>query len=67
MPNWQSVDEAYAGLMAVQKTFEECLDIVIRHRNGGALPALEILAAEVDKLTRLLLAALGAQAAANAT
>ena len=58
MPNWQSIEDAYARLLKVREAFDHALAAVIESRNVGALPVMEILTREVDQLTREILTAL---------
>ena len=60
MPDWQIVEEAYNSLVKVRAAFDDALALVIDGRNAGALPVIELLASEVEHLTRALLAAFGA-------
>jgi hypothetical protein len=59
MPDWQKIDEAFAHLVRVRAAFDEGLRVVIANRNAGALPVLEILAAECDKVIAEVLAEFG--------
>jgi hypothetical protein len=59
MPNWQSIEEAYARLLQVQEAFDNAIKAAIEARNAGSLPVLEILAHEVEQLGRAVLAAFG--------
>lgn len=55
MPDWQIVSDAYARLLAVRSAFDDALAEAMQEANAGALPVLELLAAEVEHLTRNLL------------
>lgn len=55
MPDWQIVSDAYARLLQVRTVLDNAVTEAIREANAGALPVLELLAAEVEKLTRHLL------------
>jgi hypothetical protein len=55
MPDWQIVSDAYARLLQVRIVLDNAVTEAIREANAGALPVLELLAAEVEKLTRQLL------------
>lgn len=55
MPDWQIVSDAYARLVQVRTALDSALTEAIREANAGALPVLELLAAEVEQLTRGLL------------
>ena len=59
MPDWKSIDEAYSRLLSVRAVCDKALAVAIEGRNGGALPALELLVDEVEQLTRAVLAAFG--------
>lgn len=59
MPNWQIVDEAHVRLVKVREALDKGFAAIIEGRNAGALPVIEILAAEVQQLTLAVLAALG--------
>ena len=58
MPNWQIVSDAYARLLHVRSAFDSAVMEALQEANAGALPVLELLAAEVEQLTRSLLDAL---------
>lgn len=62
MPDWQSVEEAYASLKAVRVVFDDALALVIQGRNSGAVLGLEVLAREIQNLTQALLSLLAAPA-----
>ena len=55
MPDWQIVSDAYARLLQVRTVLDKAVTEAIREANAGALPVLELLVAEVEKLTRQLL------------
>lgn len=55
MPDWQIVSDAYARLLQVRTVLDNAVTEAIREANAGALPVLELLAAEVEHLTRALL------------
>ena len=55
MPDWQIVSDAYARLLQVRIALDSAVTEAIREANAGALPVLELLAAEVEQLTRSLL------------
>jgi hypothetical protein len=55
MPDWQIVSDAYARLLQVRTALDNAVAEAIREANAGALPVLELLVAEVEKLTRHLL------------
>lgn len=55
MPDWQIVSDAYARLLQVRTVLDNAVTEAIREANAGALPVLELLVAEVEKLTRHLL------------
>lgn len=55
MPDWQIVSDAQARLLQVRTVFDSAVAEGIREANAGALPVLELLAAEVEQLTRSLL------------
>ena len=55
MPDWQIVSDAYARLLQVRIVLDNAVTEAIREANAGALPVLELLVAEVEKLTRQLL------------
>lgn len=59
MPNWQSIEDAYARLLKVRMASDSALAAVIESRNVGALPVLEILTREVEQLTHEVVATLG--------
>lgn len=59
MPNWQFIEEAFARLLKVREAFDNAVAAAIDGRNSGALPVLELLANEVDKLAKEVLAAFG--------
>jgi len=55
MPDWQIVTDAYARLLQVRNVFDNGVSEAVRDRNAGSLPVLELLATEVEHLTRALL------------
>ena len=55
MPDWQIVSNAYARLLHVRSAFDGAVTEAIREANAEALPVLELLAGEVEHLTRSLL------------
>ena len=55
MPDWQIVSDAQARLCEVRTVFDSAVHEAIREANAGALPVLELLAAEVEHLTRSVL------------
>ncbi|MEO7056814.1 MAG: hypothetical protein ABI143_08420 [Caldimonas sp.] len=58
MPIWQEVEDACERLTAVRVMLDEAFRDVIESRNAGGLPGLEILVAEVERLTRSVMDAL---------
>jgi|KBSMisStandDraft_5_1062788.scaffolds.fasta_scaffold1394332_2 hypothetical protein len=58
MPDWQIVTDAYARLLQVRDAFDNAVTEAVRECNAGSLPVLEVLAIEVEHLTRALLDAL---------
>ena len=48
MPDWQIVSDAYERLLRVRSAFDDALTEAMREANAGALPVLELLAAEVE-------------------
>jgi hypothetical protein len=63
MPDWQIVTDAYARLLKARALFDAALVEVIGARNSEAVPMLELLAAEVERLKRAVLDSLGSSAA----
>ena len=55
MPDWQIVSDAYARLLQVRDAFDNAVTEAVRDRNAGSLPVLEVLALEVEHLTRAVL------------
>ncbi len=55
MPDWQIVTDAYARLLQVRTVFDNAVTEALRGTNAEALPVLELLAHEVEQLTRALL------------
>ena len=55
MPDWQIVSDAHALLLHVRTVFDNAAHEAIREADAGALPVLELLAAEVEHLTRSVL------------
>lgn len=58
MPDWQIVSDAYTRLLQVRVVLDSAVAEAVREANAGALPVLELLAAEVEHLMRSLLDAL---------
>ena len=65
MPDWQIVSDAYARLLQVRTVLDNAVTEAIREANAGALPVLELLVAEVEKLTRQLLDSFRSTSAAS--
>ena len=65
MPDWQIVSDAYARLLQVRIVLDNAVTEAIREANAGALPVLELLVAEVEKLTRQLLDSFRSPSAAS--
>ena len=55
MPDWQIVSDAYARLLQVRSAFDNAVEEAIREANAGALPVLEVLAAEAEELLQAFL------------
>ena len=66
MPDWQIVSDAYARLVQVRAALDSAFSEAIREANAGALPVLEVLAAEVEHVTQCLLDAFRAAPAIEA-
>ena len=50
MASWERVAWAHQRLVIVRSKYDDAMDCIVRTRNDGALPVLEILVAEVDRL-----------------
>ena len=59
MPDWQIVTDAYARLLMARAHFDAAVVEVIGTKNSEAIPVLELLAAEVERLKRAVLDAFG--------
>lgn len=55
MPNWQSVQDAVDQLASVQTVLSDALRLSIESRNAEAVPALKVLAQEVEQLLHRVL------------
>lgn len=65
MPDWQFVSDAYARLLQARSVFDAAVMEVLEMKNAGARPALEVMAAEVEHLTRSLCEAFGPRSAVD--
>ena len=65
MPDWQIVTDAYARLLKARALFDAAFVEVVGARNAEAVPMLELLATEVERLKRAVLDSFGPIAAAS--
>ena len=59
MPDWHIVTDAYARLLKARAVFDAAVVEVIGARNPEAVPVLEMLATEVERLKRAMLDSFG--------